>query len=862
MKTLRLIAFIGLGVGWWLALIAIPNRAAPPQVPAGVTVSGRIEDQAGDVVPVVRVNLKELPSGANRHTTTNASGQFQFENLAPGQYQLKAEAAGYQAGTQTITVANKPLTKIKLQLGINLADDITISATVSRAEQAALATRNADRVNWDDKLLRALPMSGLDMLPSVSNFLSPAAFDGDGASIVVDGVETGSAGLSPNVIEHLRINRNPYAAQFRRPGKARVEISTRNGANKRFHGGASILTRNSIFDARNAFALTKPQRDRRLYEVNLNGPLVPQRLTFLLSGERLNNEESAIIQAQTLTGTVQQNVLVPEGRTRLFSRLDFKATERHRLTLRYDLNAQTEQNQHLGGLRLASQAYDSNQRRHTWQFTEHAILSPRWLNDFRVVWQRLDDRVGVLSTQPEISVAGAFIGGAPQRFSTNAERGYIVQNNASYFRDKHEMRMGLEARGKTVDATEADNFGGTFRFADLTQYAAGRPFQYRLRRGAPQIEFAQHEVAGFVQDEWKPRAGLTLSLGARYQVQTNVSDANNLAPRFGFAAAPRAGKTVIRGGAGAFYERVSESVRQRALLNDGVRLQEFVVRNPSYPTPPTLGAQTLPSLTRVAADLVVPYQWQASLGVEQEVMGRNLVTIEYQILRGLHLLRSRNVNAPLPSTGLRLDAQYLNINQVEASAQARAHAWTISWRGRVTKRFQPLANYTWMKAWNDTNGRFELPADNYNLRPEWGYAEYDQRHRFNLAGLLDLPYRLRLGTIWNFTSGRPFDITTGRDDNGDTTANDRPAGITRNTGRAAGFARVDVRFAKSFAVPQPFPQARKNDEATVELNIDAFNVFNHTNPTDYIGVQTSPFFGQPTTAARARTLQFSLRYRF
>ena len=265
---------------------------------------------------------------------------------------------------------------------------------------------------------------------------------------------------------------------------------------------------------------------------------------------------------------------------------------------------------------------------------------------------------------------------------------------------------------------------------------------------------------------------------------------------------------------------------------------------------------------RIAPDLHLPAVFQASLSIERELWKKTLTTIEYQTLRGLHLFRSINLNAPWPLTFLRADASFLNINQVETSASMRGHALTVTWRGSWGKWFSGMARYALSSTKNDTSGPFELPANNLDLRPEWGRADFDQRHRSSLVGTVDLPKDLRFATIVTVGSGVPYDITTGGDDNRDTVANERPPGLTRNTGDGPGLARCDLRVTKMFRVPRLLDRKRDHTSRNVELSIDFFNVLNHTNFKGFIGAQTSPFFGRANAAEAPRTIQFSARYRF
>jgi hypothetical protein len=250
---------------------------------------------------------------------------------------------------------------------------------------------------------------------------------------------------------------------------------------------------------------------------------------------------------------------------------------------------------------------------------------------------------------------------------------------------------------------------------------------------------------------------------------------------------------------------------------------------------------------------------QASIGIQQELWQRNALTVEYSVLHGAHLFRSRNINAPLPATGLRPDPDFLNINQIESTASAQSQALTVTWQGRVGKLFKPYAQYIFSQTTNDTSGTFSLSANNYDLRAERGPADFDWRHRFNLMGALVLPRAFQMGLVLSAISGAPFSITSGFDDNGDTVANDRPPGVTRNTGRGPRTVQLDLRFAKTFNVA-PLRGGNKRD--SFDLMVDVFNALNHTNITSIVGVLSSPFFGRGNAAALARTCQFGVRYRF
>lgn len=827
--------------------------------------TGTVEDPTGAVIPNAAVTLTGKTNGQVKKVVADAAGGFSISDVPAGDYILKAKAEGFESAERELKVGAGPMAPIQLQLRIAAkGEEVNVSGKSRDEEDRITLDRNADRLTLDEDLLKSLPSNADNILGVAGNFVSPGAFGGEGLTISVDGVESGGLSLPANSIKRLRINRNPYSAEFRRPGKARIEAQTDEGSLRRFRGRFAMYARNSAFDARNAFARTRPDLDRKLFEANLSGPILAKRMAFLISGERLLNDESAIINARTLAGPVVSNVVTPERRTGFLARLEYRPRDSHTLSLLYNYRDQLESNRGIGGLRLAEQAINTRQRINRLQFTDRLVLSPRLLNEFRVVAQRENLIRGMAGASPAIVVIGAFTGGPAATFRKVDETSVRIVDIASYVAGGHSLKFGGEFRPNRIAATDQSNFAGTFEFSSLDQFASQRPFVYRINRGLPQVLFSQNEVAGFIQDDWKLRRNLNVVFGARYQWQQNLEDRNNIAPRLSVAYQPGGDqKTVIRAGIGMFYERVAEEVTQRARLYDGARIRETVIANPSFPiASQPAGSQPPPSIVRVAPNLRAPYLWQAGVSVERELRKGTQLTVEYQALNGRKLLRSRNINAPLPSTGLRFDPAFLNINQVESSAASRGHSLGLTVRTQIGKRLQAMAQYVYSRNRNDTSGLFSLPANNFDLRPEWGRADFDQRHRFNLTGTAMLPADFQIGTIVSFGSSLPYDITTGFDDNRDSVANDRPAGGTRNLGRGPNLARVDLRLTRAFRIPRLLDRGRDSTSNNLEFSIDIFNLFNRVNFNNFIGAQSSPFFGRAAAAAEARALQFSSRYKF
>jgi hypothetical protein len=856
--------------GIWIVLLTAAIGLAPfgpsgvIRAQSGVTVSGTVADQTGAVIPGENFTLLNKTTGETLKTVSDDSGHFNFSSVVPGEYILKGVAEGFQPFERAITVGAKPVT-VQVKMEISISEDVTVSAKASEPE---LPENNADAVNFSNSLLGYLPTQNQDILPVLNNFLSSAAMDSKGPSIVVDGVESSDLNLPTDAIKAVFINKNPYSVEYRRPGLARVEVTTQRGARGYYDGSAALSAQNSKLSARNAFAVQKPDLDMRLFSASLGGPLpFVDRTTFFFSANRLMDDRSAVVNALTLSGPLNENVPTFRRKTNLLARTDVKLNKLNRITLNYNIFDQPERNRGVGGLRLAEQGISADGRGHRFQFTDSTTFSTNFLNTLRFMFERRNQRLGTLADKPAIQVKGAFTGGPSQIARSNQETSVQFQDVAVYSHGNQTLHFGAVAQPKFFQFSDATNFGGTFIFSKLSEFAAGHPIQFQIVQGDPDVSFSQPEAYGFFQDEIKLSQHSNLMLGLRYEWQAKLRDHNNFAPRLAFAFAPGHQKTVFRAGAGIFYDRLPDTAVQRSLLIDGVQTRELKIANPSFPDQ-FMGGNSrppLPSVWRIAPDISAPYLCQASGGVERKLGTATQLTLDYQTLHAVHLFRARNINAPLPETKQLPDPNFDNISQVESSASLRSNALVVTLRGEFINHFKGTAQYTLSRTTDDTNGAFELPANNYDRRPERGRSNLDKRQRFNFAGTYSMPWDLKIAGVLSLTTGAPYDITTGSDNNSDSVVNDRPPGVTRNMGQGPGYAQLDLRLSKFFPLPTPFRKETKPGSKfrNLALNADLFNVFNHNNLSNVIGNISSPtLFGKANASLQPRTVQLSFKYSF
>jgi hypothetical protein len=266
------------------------------------------------------------------------------------------------------------------------------------------------------------------------------------------------------------------------------------------------------------------------------------------------------------------------------------------------------------------------------------------------------------------------------------------------------------------------------------------------------------------------------------------------------------------------------------------------------------------------------------------------VNVNYNHTEGRNRFRGRNINAPL--AGARPDPAFGTITQVEPTARMRGDTLNVGMNVNVPQRRMFLfANLAWIRQRNDADGAFGLPADSYDLAAEWGPAAGAPDYVASAMFSSPLWRNVRISLSTSMQGGAPYNVTTGRDDNGDTVFNDRPEGVGRNSARGKGSWDVGARVSYAFGFgqrdgngPQGGPimivqrvgpgadsggmlgafggGGAEDKRLRIELFAQAQNLFNHSNPIGYSGVMTSPFFGQPTASLPGRRLELGVRIGF
>lgn len=816
------------------------------------TLRGQVTDQQGSVIVGATVEAVDS-KGSSVSTVSDDDGNFVFKSLKPGIYAIKAEQAGFSIFQKSgVTVTAGGNQTLKVELAINLEIE-----TVTVAEEEPVSTEptnNAGGLILKEGDFGGLPENSEDLEEALRALAGPSAGP-NGGEILIDGVPRAMPPLSS--IREIRINSNPFSAEYDRIGFGRIEVLTKPGSDS-FHGQIQFGFNDESMNSRNPFTARRADYQSRQYSGNLSGP-VTKKSSFFFDFDRRSTDDLAVINATILdsdynftnfTDTIKR----PSTRTSLSPRFDIQLNDTNTLSARYGYNRSGNENSGVGGFSLDSRAYSSSSTEHSFSLTETAVINKSVISETRFQYlSRSSKNFGGDSTSPTIQVFDAFTsGGNGVGASSSETQRFEISNSTSWTIGNHSLKAGARLRSISIKDVSRSNFAGTYSFTSLGQYrdallgvAGVTPVQFTLTAGESTAKVNQIDFSPFIQDDWKILPNLTLNLGLRYEAQTNVSNNMNFAPRVGFAWSPDSskggnGKTVIRGGFGVFFDRIGESLSLTADRFDGSSLQSFVVTDPALlsqfpliPTVETLLSFATPQNRFQFSDTIrSPYNMQTNIGVERQLPFKFVVAANFISTRGYNQLRSRNINAPVGyifgdnTSGTRPLGEIGNVFQYESTGRSVQNQFTFNVRNNLSRNLSLFAMYTLGKAEGDTDGAGSFPANSYDLSGEYGRSSLDTRHRFVVGGNVRAPFGISLNPFVIVSSGTPFNITTGQDLNGDTRFTERPtfaqlssrcdllgltnsfcdvsgvsdvnATIPRNYGTGNGFATVNLRISKSF----------------------------------------------------------------
>jgi hypothetical protein len=769
--------------------------------------------------------------------------------------------------------------------GRNYLDLALLAPGVSRTN-----TRNTERLAETS----AVPGTGLSVMGQRN---TGNTFVIDGLSANDDAADLAGTYFSQEVIREFQVITSAASAEFGRSSAGAFNIVTQSGTNQT-RGAAYAYFRDARLDARNAFATARDPLSQQQIGASIGGPLRSDRTFYFVNVESTRNDRTGYVSISPanlqavnsrLDATGYRGPRVATGAFRtgydtsnLFARLDRQQSPGHLLTARYSFYDMSSPNaRSVGALNDSSRGTALENRDQNLAVTSVMTRSSGLLNELRAqMWRsRLqappNDAVG-----PAVTISGVANLGVSTSSPSARDLDFVQMNDTvTVQHGNHLLKAGGDFVYNALAIAFPGALAGSYSFASLANFERGQYSQFQQAFGEPVQSQSNPNATLFVQDEWRARDRLTINVGMRYDVQglddPIRTDWNNLAPRVGFVWAASDRQTLVRGGVGRYFDRVPLRAVSNALQRDGLKYKVAVlsfgqIGAPVFPnTLPVFPANVVTAISSMQSDIDNAESWQGNVQLERTVGRSGAITVAYQSLRGARIIMQRNINVPTltaaqaAAAGIanlgRPDPRFANINQYASLGKSRFDGLTVSAKAGLSTWGHARVSYTFGKALDDAgNAFFSAPQDNFNVHDDWGPSDNDQQHRLVFSGSIGSSAKgLQLAWLYTYGSPQPFNIVTGGDRNNDTTVNDRPAGIGRNTGVGFNAAALDVSAGYRFRLGR----------TTLDLRLDAFNLTNRVNllfPNNTFGQGNSPLpaFGVPTAAGDPRQLQIGLRAGF
>ncbi len=838
------------------------------QATSSGSVTGFVLDPDQAAIPGATLTLTPT-GGAARTATSGSDGAYAFRNVPAGTYSLTVTMPGFasfvrqglRVGSTGVTL-NTALAVQSQQQEVNVTAANTTTVSVD-------PDSNGSAVVIKDKDLEALSDDPDELSSELSALAGPAAGP-NGGQIYVDGFTGGQ--LPPkSSIREIRVNQNPFSAQFDKQGFGRVEVFTKPGTDS-YHGNASIQGNDKAFNTSSPFlgaANQQPDYHRIFFLASLTGPLTKTSSYSLAGSDRIIQDNSIFAGQIISTGPgsavlctpgntactlntypdASRAIFHPQHRYDFTPRLDLALGASNTLTVRYQLEHNDQQNAGLGSTGLPTVGYNTNQTENQLQISDTQIISSKIINETRLALVRAITSQSPLSTAPAVSLQGYFSGGGSTAGTANATNDHLeLQNYTSVSLAKNFIRAGMRLRIYREAQLNTGGSNGSFTYQSAAAYIANQPFQYRITNIAnPKASANLSDVGLYAEDDWRAKPNLTVSYGVRYEAQSDIHSNADIAPRFSvsYGIKRKSGNptTVIRAGWGIFYDRFNIGDVLTTYEQNGINQITNIYRNPTGICQPGnttgcgSGAATSQTVYQLASNLRSSYNMQTAIGVDQQVGKRSTISVNYLNTEGVHQYLSR----ALPAVGTNL------VYQFQSGGVYRQNQFIVNFRTQVSNRLSLFGFYALNYANSNANGPDSFPTDSINSHTDYGRALFAQRNRVFLFGNWQAPLGFNFSPFLSVNSGSFYNITTGTDVNNDSIINDRAAfanGASGNCRNALDFVTPPTGTTNYARVPVGYCTGPSN----VQFNLRAVKVFGfgkRTTPAGRGGAQGGPGGGGP-----------------
>jgi Carboxypeptidase regulatory-like domain len=852
------------------------------------TLRGRVADPTGAVIPGATVTITTSAGAVVKTVTSDATGSYVVNDLEPGTYIVQATYTGFA-----------PFASPPIELGAGQMKYVRISMAVESTQQSVTVTEegetphvsveagsNASAIVLKGKDLDALSDDPDELSNELTALAGPAAGP-NGGQIYIDGFTGGT--LPPkSAIREIRINQNPFSAEYDRIGYGRIEILTKPGTNE-LHGRGFLQGNDSSFNTQNPFA-PPPSYHSIQYNGTISGSIA-KKISYFLSVEGRDNPDARIYsveiptydattgQYSTPSGPTTGGLYSPSNRIEVSPRIDLSLGQKNQLTLRYQFEQSTASDVLGSSTSLPSQATGRTVTEQAIQGDDTELINDHLVTETIFQYRFAPTTSTSVSTAPTISLPGYFSGGgSPSQFSTSHWSHGEVHNTTTMTVGSQTIKVGFWARDNREADSADSGFNGTFSFPSLTAYidtlngmangmtvaqiaaacpqpGACTPNKLTYTTGRQAYLANIFDGALFFQDDWKVNPFLTLSGGLRWESQNHTADHSDFAPRFAFAYAldghknKAQAKTVLRGGFGFFYDRFQYgSLLDLERNNGGPTSQvQTVITNPTCFSSTSLadalsqsgsncsaGGSANRQIVQLDPHYHSPYNEEFGVSLERQLTKASTLTLTYVRSYGVHQMATRNSNAYEPGTfvfgsptltGIRPNPNLGIVDQMFPQGIFKQNQLIVNVNARFSPNFSLMGFYTL----NSANSDAGTASNSYNLLQDYGRASFVRRNMVFLMGNYSGKWGITYNPFLVAQSGRPFDITTVEDLTGDNFFNNRPAYASNASDCTGSSQYVQTTFGCLNTLPQTgdtlLPVNLGNSPASVAVNLRVSRAF-------------------------------------
>ncbi|HLA12700.1 MAG TPA: TonB-dependent receptor [Pyrinomonadaceae bacterium] len=834
-----------------LSLFAFP---ASGQQAANATLTGSVTDPNGAFVSGISVSATHTATGIRRETVTNDEGLYVLSNLAPGDYELRVEGKGFRTRVSS--------TPVPLKVGQTLTFNVSLEIGVS--ESATINLDGEDRILIDtgvslvqgvvdSREVESLPLNGRNFLelallipgnapapnfdPTKTNtvVISSAGQLGRGGNVTIDGADNnddvvgGSVqNISQEAVQEFQIATNRFSSQLGRSGSSVINVVTKSGSNE-LHGSGSFYFRHRKLQALPAtFDRSlgqSPPFDRQQYAFALGGPIKKDRAWFFGSFEYRDQDGVVLVGERDVAArSIRRGFAgAPLDDFLTSERVDWSPNDVDRLSFRYSYQREKSvaASTLVRAIGSASQRQSGLNKTNSFLANYTRVVSPRDVNSFNFSFSTFINQTVPVVPGPQLTFPSIQDGASFRVPQQTKQRRFQFSDTYTMIRGNHTLYLGGELQVVQSDLDLKVFQQGRIEmiedFPDFDRNLDGRVddddlvFAVTLRSGVPERSLLLPDTnntyfAAFIQDDWHLHPQLTLNLGLRYELDTDVKnvsrtdelnplilpflkgrrtrDKNNFAPRLGFNFSTRDRKTSIHGGYGIYYDRVTLQIQTLERGLDGralpveVRAGNLFFIPPEFlfdpvngvfpPVAPTLANPftgfVLPGagaggINIIDNTLQNPLVHQMNLGLQRELGNKFVARADYVRNVGTHFIIGRVIGT-VPFNPVVGGPEI--VKNLESSVRTQYDGLLLSLERRFANRHQFRASYTLSKSFNFANDD-QIPFSNGpinsdNLRLEYGPTPNDQRHRFVFSGVFELPWSVRLAPIFTLASAVPVDV--------------------------------------------------------------------------------------------------------